>query len=413
MSTNQTALAPTNHHANGPSTWPARSECAAFTPKPDVDIEDVDGPPEEDTTARGRGVVMHKAVAMLLAGDLEQRQRALDGLSDRERDQVQWVASKAIEIVESHGYRSEDIRCEQRVTMLDPSGDSFEPMYFGTGDGECGPIDFDWKFAELRNYFAQLVGYALPKMEARGEKRRYAFILNGRYRRVERYVLDLATVQSVGYGLLARYANPHKRPTACSYCGFCNNVATCPAITGEPVALVSRRDDWSMKLPTPHASQIHDPAWLGAARFVWKRYLEPWGNAIEFASGNMAAMGAAPAGFKIQKQKGSAVVSDVRKAFCALLETVGDDVLWANVKMPVGSLAKAHADAAGISEAKAKAQIETALIDAGALGHTDGITKLLAEKDAEDRIRAALGRVSALIPAEQIPELDTDRNGAV
>jgi hypothetical protein len=412
MSTNQ-QLAPTNHHANGPSTWPARAECAAFTPKPDVDLEDIDGPPEEDMTARGRGVVMHKSVAMLLVGDLTQRQHALDGLSDRERDQVQWVASKAIEIVESHGYRAEDIRCEQRVTMLDPSGDSFEPLYFGTGDGECGPLDFDWKFAEPRNYFAQLVGYALPKMEARGEKRRYAFILNGRYRRVEKYVLDLATVQSVGYGLLARYANPHKKPTACSYCGFCANVATCPAITSEPVALVSRREDWSMKLPTPHASQIHDPAWLGAARFVWKRYLEPWGDAIEFACGNIAAMGAAPAGFKIQKQKGSAVIADMKKAFPALSGVVGEELLWSHLKASIGPLAKAHGQTAGISEAKAKAQIETALIDAGALGHTDGITKLIAEKDAEDRIRAALGAVSGLRSVEQIPELVSDRNSAV
>lgn len=135
--------APTSHHPLGPSTWPARSECPCFEPKPDVDIEDVDGDDEEpDMSARGRGQVMHKAVAMLLTGDLPTKQKALDGLSDRERDQVQWVVTKAIELTESHGYSISEARVEQRVTMLNPDG-SFEPLYFGTGDFAVGPIDAD------------------------------------------------------------------------------------------------------------------------------------------------------------------------------------------------------------------------------------------------------------------------------
>lgn len=397
------AFAPSDHHPLGPSTWPARAECACFEPQKDVDLEDVDGESQEDNTPRGRGVVKHKAVAMLLSGDLATRQQALVGLTDREIDEVQWVVAKCLEIVESNGYTQADLRLEQRVTM--PKPDSFEPLYFGTGDGEAGPLDFDWKFAEKRNYFAQLVGYALPKMEARGEQRRYAFILNGRYKVVERYVLDRKTVETVGYGLLAKVTSPHKRPTPCSYCGFCNNRLTCSAFTAVPETLVQRREDWAMKLPSAHVSLLRDPVALGAARFVWKAYLEKWGDAVEWACSTLLeAGGTAPVGFNVRKEKGRQTVGDARKAFAAIKDVVGEDVLWEQMSFSIGSVAKAHAARVGVSEDKAKALILRHLVDAGAIHVGDPITKLVMDKNAEELIRAALGKTRA--PELPDPVLD-------
>lgn len=399
------SLAPTAHHPLGPSTWPARSECARFTPKPDVDLEDVDGDDEEpDMSARGRGQVMHKAVAMLLTGDLPTRQRALDGLSDRERDQVQWVVSKAYEITESHGYSMSEARVEQRVTMLKPDG-SFEPLYFGTGDFEVGPIDADWKFAQPRNYFMQLVGYALAKMEARGEKRRYAYVVNGRLRKVDKYVLDIETVRTVGYGFLSRVSSPHTRPTACSYCGFCANAAACPALGSESVALVERREDWSLKLPSPHVSQLRDPVWLGAARYVARTYLEPWISAVDFAC-QALPNGVTPTGYFRRGEKGRTNIVDTKKAFAALEELVGEDVLWEQLGFSITALAKALHEKNGISEEKARALIEKRLAEAGCLEFGEPGSKLIKERGAEDTIRAAL----SLRRAEQIPEKGTDQN---
>lgn len=392
MST-ETQLAPSEHHPLGPSTWPARMECIAFDPMPDVDLEDVDGSEEdapievEDRSARGRGVAMHKACAMLLVGDLEMRQKALEGLSEREVGQVQWAVAKAIEIVESHGYAQSDIRVEQRVTLY--NADSFEPLYFGTCDVECGPLDFDFKFAEPRNYFAQLVGYALPKMEDRGENRRYGHILNGRYRRVEKYVLDRQTVQSIGYGFLARVTAKERKPTACSYCGFCRHKLTCSAIAPVAVSLVERREDWRLKLPTPHVSQMHDPAWLGAARFVWLNFLKKWGSAVEFASSSLPA-GVAPAGYRLRPEKGRQSIANVQKAVAVLEPIVGAEAIWDSMDLPIGTLAKAYAGSAGISEEKAKTAIVSALADARLLAVGLPSTKLIAEKNAEELIRAAL-----------------------
>jgi hypothetical protein len=383
------------------------SECIDFESVPD-EIENLEAQDEEvpaDDSAKGRGTVKHRAVAMLLTGDQATRAKALDGLNDKERDEVQWVVATVLQIVESNGYTAADLKVEQRVTMLKP--DSFDPLYFGTGDAECGPLDFDYKFGEERNYFAQLVGYALPKMEQRGETRRYGYIVYGRLKRVVRYVLERRTVETIAYALLSRRLSSNRRPTACQYCSWCRKIGTCEATSKTAVQLVDRREDWALKLPSPHVSQLHDPAWVGAARFIWKMYLEPWGAAVEWASSSMAANGTTPAGFRIQHQKGSTTVSDVQKAFLALKETVGETVLWNTLKLSIGPLAKAYAAEAGISEDKASAIIKRTLLDAGAAGTGEPITKLMREKNAEELIRAAL--VKPFVPAAEIPNQVTDR----
>lgn len=401
-------FAPTAHHPNGPSNFPMWAECIAFERIPDKDPEDMDADETEEAgaSAAGRGTAEHKAVAMLFSGDLTTRQRALDGLSEKETADVQWVAEKAHAILAENGYAPEDMKVEQRVTLIDWN---FQPIYFGTGDGEAGPLDFDWKFGLARNYFTQHAGYSLPKLEQRGDARRMAFTVYGRLRRVERHVITLDTAQTVVYGLLARRAAKVRRPTPCQYCGWCQLRATCPALVSEPVALVQRREDWSLKLPSPHVSQLHDPAWVGAARWIWKTYLEKWGDAVEFASQNLAERGIKVAGYEAKPWKGRTTVPDVEKAFLALSAVVPASALWEALTLQIGPLAKAYAGAAGIAEAKAKGRIESILSEAGLLSVAPSTTRLVAEKHAEENIRAALADVFK--PADACPESVIDLHG--
>ena len=380
-------FAPTDHHENGPSTFPMRAECIRYQAPPE-DPEDLDAMEGEDAdpSAKARGTAKHKAVAQLLAGDLTQRQHALDGLSEREVAEVQYVVEKAIQIIEENGYALSDVRVEMRVTLMD---DAFATIYFGTGDADVGPIDFEWKFGLSRNYFPQLAALALPKMVARGESRRIAYVVYGQLERVERFVITKDTAETIVYGILARRVAGDGRPTPCQYCGWCANRATCSALVATPVALVDRREDWALKLPSPHVSALRDPAWLGAARFIWKNYLAPWGGAVEFAC-SMSVV--PPVGYNQRPEKGRTTVGDARKAFAALREEVGEDVLWANTSITLGSLVKAHAACSGQSEAKAKAAIVTRLVEAGALSVGEPSVKLIADKNAEELIRAAIGR---------------------
>ena len=63
----------------------------------------------------------------------------------------------------------------------------------------------------------------------------------------------------------------------------------------------------------------------------------------------------------------SAALADARKAFAALREEGGEDVLWAHTSITLGALVKAHAACSGQSEAKAKTGILMRLTEAGAL----------------------------------------------
>ena len=366
------------------------SECIDFE-SPPIDPEDLEVEDEEqaaDDSPKARGTAKHTAVATILKGTQEERQKALAGLTDREREDVQWVVRKVIEIVEANGYSTADLRVEQRVTMLKP--DSFEVEYFGTYDGEVGPIDLDWKFGEERNYFTQLVGYARPKLELSGEPRRFGYLIYGRLRRVTRHVLERKTVQMIADSLLARRQSPDRKPTICQYCGWCAKKATCSALTATSLALVERRDDWTLKLPSPHVSQLGDPVWMGAARYVWLRYLKSWGEGIGFASSNMAAAGIAPTGFSIRTEKGRTGISDTRAAFEALQDVVPVDILWRATHITLGALTDGYAEYAGTSKDKAREIILGKLAKANLLEVGDPVVKLVAVKNAEALIRAAI-----------------------
>ncbi len=399
MSTDQ--LQPAAHHPLGPSNFPMWAECAAYDSMPDVDEEDIG---IEDDTPKGRGRVKHHAAAMLLAGDLDMRQRALDGLSDAERAEVQFCVERVLAIVEEHGYTREDIRVEQRVTMFE--GDGFKTLYFGTGDAEAGPLAFDFKFGEARNYFPQMAGYDLPRMIAREEKRRLDFVIYGRLKRVERYVIDRQTAEVVVYGILTR--RTVRKPTPCQYCGWCANRATCSALVAAPIELANARHDWTLKLPTPHVSQIHDPVWMGAARLLWKKYIEPWGKAVDFASSSMAGFGnVVPLGYKKIPVAGSAEITDTKKALELLAREIPEEALWPTVSITFGALVKAVQESRSMSEDKAKAFLLTILTEAKLVKFSDARFMLRALPGAEETIRAALAR-PALSSVVDLPEKGND-----
>lgn len=405
------ALAPTAHHPSGPSNFPMWAECIDYEP-PAEDPEDLDAAGEEDTdmSAKARGTAKHHSLAMVLSGDSETKQRAFEGLTDREREEVQFVAGRWLDVVQEHGYSPEDVRVEQRVTLV---GSNFEVIYFGTCDGEAGPLDLEAKFGEVRNYFPQLAGYALPKMEGRGESKRIAYVIYGRARRHERHVITKETAQTVVYGLLARRASTHRKATPCQYCGWCAKSATCSAFVSEPVGLVARREDWSLKLPTPHPSQLNDPAWIGAARYVWKRFLEPWGAAVEFQSSMMAAGGLNVLGFRRQPWPGGKTISNARKAFEVFKADIGEEAAWEALGS-FGGAVKVYQAELGISEAKAKGMLENKLVAAGALEIGEATFRLTVEKNAEATIRAGLSldRPAALPSVVDIPEKRSDLKSA-
>lgn len=395
-------LAPESHHPDGPSSWPAVLACACFEGVKDIEDADVESlmPESErptDTSAKGRGTAQHEALAKTITAQPE----PFAGLSESESDQVRWVATRATELAAAAGYSAAEIQVEQRLTMFKP--DSWDVLYFGTADIDFGPFILDAKFGDPRDYFAQMCGYALAKMERDGYRRIYAHMLYGRWKKTVTHVIDREVAERVAYHVLNRKHNPHKKPTACEYCHWCKHIAYCEAVNDKVNVLLAKRPDWAMQLPTMSSTEAGpDPVLMGAMRWLWKCYVEPWGKAVEYQTGLMVDSGNIPLGFKKQDQKGDLDLGEDGGKVIAALVAAGIDLehVQRAASFSQKALAAAFMAQHGGSEAKAKAKVEEILTKAGVASRGDASYKLIRLGDAEDQIRMALARPVTPLPLQ-------------
>jgi hypothetical protein len=268
-------------------------------------------------------------------------------------------------------------------------------------DVRCGPIVIDFKFGEFKSFFGQMVGYALPLLTEWGKGRVLAYLLFARYRRTDQHTIDKDTAETVGYGLLRRLANPDRAATPCEYCGFCAHKLACHSSTVNHI--VERRDDWPgdlLRLATAHTgAMVNDPVLLGKARYLWKKFIEPWGDAVEYASKTMTDGGAAPCGFKIQTIAQIKSVARVMTAVRAL-EAAGvpRTALEEALDTSMSKLVKVYQASMGVGETKAKAAVEKILTDAKAIEFKPGYNKLIAKADALEEIAAMSAKPAEISP---------------
>lgn len=398
--TTPTAPAPLAHHPLGPSLWPAWVECIAFNPMIDDPDEIPVGDEESADDPKTRGTLQHAAAAAILGrSGPDVVSQAMASLEEREREQVQWAVQRVIEICAEHGYGVDDIRVEQRVRLLKP--DSFEVWYFGTLDIICGPLVFDLKFGDVRDYFAQLVGYTLPSLEETGG-RRIAYVVFARWRRHQMWNISADTARTVGYSILRRRTADVRPPRLCAYCAWCADQATCPAITGTVNHVVERREDWptaALRLETAHTSLMRaDPVMLGKARYLWKAFIEPWGAAVEFATDQLKAHGIAPLGFRIQPKKGAKKIVSGMGAVDALAKAgVPRETIEPLLGVSFGALATAYAQAFGKGQKASETAVEQILLSAGVLAYGEATSTLQREKNALELLAAASAK-----PVERI-----------
>jgi hypothetical protein len=408
-------IAPTAHHPDGPSQWPAIAECPCFESEKDIeeaDIESLDEAAGEKhgSDAKGRGQAQHGGLAKALTGQPD----AFAGLSVKEEQDVRWTAEAIVEYAASMGYGADEIRVEQRVTMFSPSG--FDELYFGTLDVRFGPFICDAKFGDERNYVPQLAGYDLPIMEQEGYARITNALFYGRLRRKRFFPMDRKTVETIAYRILAKRHSPDRQPKVCSYCGWCQRATYCEALNAKvDVVLAKREDEWGMRLPTMSATAAGaDPVLLGAMKWLWKAYLEPWAKSVDYACTVCADQGNTPLGFTKQNEKGRLDIHDPAKAFAALTAAgVPREAIEAAAGFTMKDLAEAYQQATGCPKTVAPAKVEALLVAAGAAARGPATFKLIRQPGAEDEIRAALARpvnVLSLPNAEQRTNL-TEQQG--
>lgn len=383
--------APAAHHPQGPSKFTAWARCAKWEGEKDIEEADIEAllpaSKQADTEHKDRGTAQHGALAKVLL----KVPLPFEGLSEPETEQVQWAAEQVVEIAGRAGYDTGEIAVESRLNYFGPEG-SFEPLTFGTADVEFAHIVIDAKFGDMHDYFPQMAVYALMKMQRDGLERVEAIIVFARNKRVVRYVIPRQTAETVFYGILNRRNSPHARPNPCEFCGWCARKATCEAINVVVDGVLERREDWGFRLPTAKLTEAaSNPAMSGAMRYLWKGFIEPWGEALDYQANLMAAVGNVPLGFRRQDERGRLVFAEAGKVVEAMKEAgVPPEAVLGAATFTMEGLAKAYAAARGGSVEKAKPVVEELLTKAGAAARGAPSFKLIRKKDAEDDIRAAL-----------------------
>ena len=393
MSEQTITHAPTDHHPLGPSNFPMWSECPCYEGNHNDDDSD-----EESTDAKGRGTAKHLALAKALTGDPD----AFAGLSEDEEREVRWVAETVVESARYAGYTPNEFVVERRLTLYNPD---FSVLYFGTADIGYGPFLEDAKFGEERNYFAQMCGYALPKMERDNITTVQARIRYGRLHKTVYHVIERRVAEAVVYRILAARNDPQRKPKACQYCGWCKHMATCSETNAKVNILLDKRPDWGFRIPTMQVSQAGaDPVIVGAMRFIWKSYIEKWGEALDTAAAFMADNGNVPLGFTKRDERGRLEFNE--KTFDALIAMgLPEEAVKSAANFSLTSLGKAYASAFGVSEGTGAKRVEAALVAANAAARGPSTFKLIMNKDAESEIRSVLARDAEVLPLPEPKEV--------
>ena len=361
------------HHKYSPSKFPAWMECACF----DGEVIDAD----DDSHAANQGTAQHDAHAKRIIGD-----QSWDvGLSAAQRSNVEYVSDRVIEIAAMNGYGPNEIKLENRVTLVD---DDFNVRYFGTDDFEIGPIMGDAKYGLERDYFAQFCGYALAKMQQIAVNRIRFFVVYGMLRRVKWYVIDKETAQRVVDAVFVRILDPHKKPTPCQYCSMCADKLNCRAYGAKVDAIVpagAESFDMGALAALPEAVRI------GAQRYILKTYVEPWAKAVEASS-------VEPIGFKKSKRDGKLFIKDTTQAIEALrkagvpLKFLQESLTTTTSKL-IAAFRQHYSTA---TEEQAEKEVMRLLQEANCLGRGESFTVTTKQKDCEAIIRNEIAKVKGL-----------------
>lgn len=336
---------PITHHALSPSSFPAWSACACF--------ESGEAGPDAE-----RGTLQHAAVREIVEiaiwNDPDRPAPTWDQLTEAERDNVEWVVGKLTEYFSVEQLKA--AKWEQRVTVLD---DDFNVVTYGTADFIVPGIICDLKFGLERDYSAQMAAYALGEMQRLGTKSIAVTILYGRLRKGEPMEIRYDDAKRTVDSIIARRADPERRPVPCDYCGWCAKAATCPALIETALTVAAGRGEAApAEITTYHPSEVTDPEQM-ALLLRLADQMEAFAKSVKFHGKALAASGADIPGWTLKDRKGKTGVADVMTAY----ELTGLDpaAFIGACSVSIPKLAKAFGAARNLKTAAARRELEKTL----------------------------------------------------
>lgn len=264
-----------HHETRSPSSLPALDKCPCF----------VSGPAGE---AAEEGRKQHQQLSMLFDG--------LDPYSNGTQPTLwawQWVQDN----MDMHRTKN-----EVRLSVLR----DFEEITYGTADflgydvmGYLTVIDY--KSGQRRDYYYQLITYALGAMQKYGERECRVVILYGRDEAINEFVIVLEDAEEAVYALFDRLEKGGE-PRLCEYCGWCALNGQCAATTKAIAEVAGRYEPEQFDLgsiETWHASELTDPEQMSKVYEV-ACFLEKWATGAKHHIKQKAIEGVEIPGYKLR-----------------------------------------------------------------------------------------------------------------
>lgn len=292
-----------------------------------------------------------------LARHLHGKPDAFAGLDPEDREALEWAAEEIRQLCAGAACGG----IEQRLTYRSkPKG---KARFYGTADVVAyGPdnsaVLIDFKSGEVREYRAQLAGYAAAAFSENPELETVtAWLLFGRHRKAVSHTFTRAEAAGIVERILALREDPERVPAPCDYCAWCALRLTCPALVQRAVVIAENREDWRGQLPAQwHASAITDPVQMSRALDL-ARFVAEWADAVKYHATELAKSGVQIPGCKLQERRGRKEVADNAGAWTLLDGVIEQPAFLRCCSLSLPKLADAVAAAAGIAKAQAEREV--------------------------------------------------------
>jgi hypothetical protein len=182
----------------------------------------------------------------------------------------------------------------------------FAKITFGTADfigfdNESRLTVIDYKSGQQRDYYYQLITYALAAMQKYGEAECRVVTLYGRTEDVHEFMILKEDAEAEVFALFDRLVEGGD-PCLCDYCGWCALNGSCEATAPAITAVATRYPEQPIDvtaIETFHASEITDPAQM-AKVYELACAVYKWAESAKHHARQAAIEGMEIPGFKLR-----------------------------------------------------------------------------------------------------------------
>lgn len=245
----------------------------------------------------------------------------------------------------------------------------FEEITFGTADfigyDKLSALTvIDYKSGQERDYYYQLITYALAAMQKYGEQECRVVVLYGKIETVREFTILKEDAENAVFTLFDRL-DGESTPTLCDYCGWCALNGECSATVPAIAAVVEQYPEEPIdtsEIVTFHASEITDPAQM-AKVYEIACAVEKWAESAKHHAKQAAIEGMQIPGFRLRNGNKVRKIADTNIPAAFEATGLSREEFFSCCSVAVGKLEKAIAAKEGLKGKALKDEVNNRLAD--------------------------------------------------